>query len=103
MDVEILIDNLYDDALKRTATFTATLDDDHEDVDIVVESEVWERYIGDNIKEWIEDSVTEMTEDGEPESEIKKYINSRIQKRLDRYINYHKDDIMSDPDMWYNN
>lgn len=103
MDVEILIDNLYDDALKRTATFTATLDDDHEDVDIVVESEVWERYIGDNIKEWIEDSVTEMTEDGEPESEIKKYINSRIQKRLDRYIGYHKDDIMSDPDMWYNN
>ena len=103
MDVEILIDNLYDDALKRTATFTATLDDDHEDVDIVVESEVWERYIGDNIKEWIEDSVTEMTEDGEPESEIQKYINSRIQKRLDRYINYHKDDIMSDPDMWYNN
>ena len=103
MDVEILIDNLYDDALKRTATFTATLDDDHEDVDIVVESEVWERYIGDNIKEWIEDSVTEMTEDGEPESEIKKYINSRSQKRLDRYINYHKDDIMSDPDMWYNN
>lgn len=103
MDVEILIDNLYDDALKRTATFTATLDDDHEDVDIVVESEKWEGYIGGNIKEWIEDVVTEMTEDGEPESEIKKYINSRIQKRLDRYISYHKDDIMSDPDMWYNN